>query len=330
MRRARVMASFVRPLCADSARRAARFPVTMIPMKRPVFLALATLLGASRVRAQSGYAPLVLQLPASTRALALGNADVAGRDVDVLFYNPAQLVTARGVGVAVQRYRSASTLQTMSGAIAFGSGGLGIGVQMLDFGVDPGVYPATKASLLRRGPVVASSLAATVGIGTEFKGINVGASGKYVEDRFGNARAGVAALDLGASDDYGPVTIGLAVQNIGPDLQFGGVLAQLPTRVTLGAAGGGRPVGPFDLAASTALSVLRNGRVIPAAGVELGWTWLDGYTLAARAGVRAVDGDAESPVTLGAGISVDRLTLDYSYEMFYGGQPSHRVGLRVR
>ena len=40
---------------------------------------------------QEGHAPMVLQLPASARALALADAWSGGRDVDAIFYNPAQL-----------------------------------------------------------------------------------------------------------------------------------------------------------------------------------------------------------------------------------------------
>src|SRR5688500_4292448 len=50
-------------------------------------------------------APIVLAVPGSGRALALGNSYAAlGADPDVIFYNPAQLVAARGIGVGVQRY----------------------------------------------------------------------------------------------------------------------------------------------------------------------------------------------------------------------------------
>src|SRR5262245_19424497 len=47
--------------------------------------------------------PLVLHLPSSARTMALGNAWVAGRDAEVLFYNPAQLIGSRSdIAVSVQ------------------------------------------------------------------------------------------------------------------------------------------------------------------------------------------------------------------------------------
>src|SRR3954470_23148294 len=49
-------------------------------------------------------APLVLQLPATARAMALGDAWVTGRDSEVIFYNPAQIVGAsRTFGVTFGR-----------------------------------------------------------------------------------------------------------------------------------------------------------------------------------------------------------------------------------
>ena len=45
--------------------------------------------------AQSSTGPLLLLMPATPRTAALGNAWVAGRDQEVLFYNPAQLIGAR-------------------------------------------------------------------------------------------------------------------------------------------------------------------------------------------------------------------------------------------
>jgi hypothetical protein len=57
---------------------------------------------AAVVAAQCVEVPLPTS--ASTRGLAMGNANLAGRDDDVLFYGPAQLAVARGTSVAAERY----------------------------------------------------------------------------------------------------------------------------------------------------------------------------------------------------------------------------------
>src|SRR5690348_7189303 len=58
--------------------------------------------------------PLVLRLSPTARTTALGGAWVAGRDQDVLFFNPAQLIGARaGLDVAITRHGPSSTMATL-------------------------------------------------------------------------------------------------------------------------------------------------------------------------------------------------------------------------
>ena len=58
-------------------------------------------------RAQAaGFGPIVLQLPASTRAIGFGNAYVGVRDPEAVFYNPAQLGVRPGVAMSAERYGS--------------------------------------------------------------------------------------------------------------------------------------------------------------------------------------------------------------------------------
>ncbi len=293
----------------------------------------ATIFPADATAQSDHYAPLVLMLPASARAMALADAYVAARDNDAaVFYNPAQLAIARGMSASVARYRSASTLTSLSGSMAFGPGpgGVGFGVQMLDYGAYSGRFPALSRDLTRRGPLLASSLAATIGFATIYRDIRVGFAGKYVDERLPSARTGVLAFDAGVSKDVGQVTVGLSAQNLGEDLVIGQQHAKLPQRYTFGIGGVGLPIGPFDIAASTSVSVLRNGFITPAGGVELLYSWLDGYTLAGRVGVRRTEDAVQSPITFGAGITVDRVSFDYAFDNFDGPGGVHRVGLRIR
>jgi hypothetical protein len=296
-------------------------------LRHAALIGAALLSGAwSRALAQSDhYAPLVLLLPSSTRALGLGDSYVTGRDADALFYNPAQLGVARGMSGSVERYRSASTLGSLSSAMQFGSGGAGIGVQFLDYGAVTGRYPSQIRDLGTRGPVTASSVAATVGYAMAFKGARLGFAAKYVEERMENARGSVVAGDIGLAKDLDRITIGLAVQNIGDDIALGSRHASLPQRYTLGMSGGGLPAGPFDIGAAASVSVLRNGFVTPAGGVEAGYTWLDGYTITGRFGFRRTETSAQSGATFGATLSIDRFSLDYANE-----EHAHRFGVRVR
>ena len=161
-----------------------------------------------------------------------------------------------------------------------------------------------------------------------FKGIRWGLTGKFAEDRVQGARDGVLLADVGAAREIGLGTAGVTVQNLGTSPHLAGTAAALPTRATLGYAIAG-PVGPLDAAVSTALSVRRGGRVSPAGGVELGYVPIEGVVFAGRIGGRLPEKDAESPLTLGATFTFDRVSVDYGYEP-YQGRDAHRIGLRIR
>jgi hypothetical protein len=77
------------------------------------FLVLAALLTAPVTAYAQDSSPLVLRVPASTRALALGGAFPVGtRDSDGIFYNVAFGDALRGFGLHAQRYGRAATLVT--------------------------------------------------------------------------------------------------------------------------------------------------------------------------------------------------------------------------
>ena len=280
-----------------------------------------------------GYGPLVLQLPASTRAIGFGNAYVAVREAEAVFYNPANAGGRNLLAASVERYGSEAVAGAFASAYAFGPAGVGIGAQVVDYRVAAPGYPSLAPNgeeLMAGGPLPASSLVATMGLMIPFKGIRWGAAAKVAQDRVSNGRDGVVLADVGAAKEIGPVSVGLSVQNLGTSPKLLGTSAALPTRATLGAAGAGLPLGPVDFAASAALSVRRGGRVSPAGGGEFSYTPIDGVSIAGRLGLRLPEPDAEGPIAMGASFSFDRVTVDYAFEPYQGEGSGHRVGVRVR
>jgi len=95
----------------------------------------------------------------------------------------------------------------------------------------------------------------------------------------------------------------------------------------------GIELGPVDLGLTSAVSLLRDGSLGAAAGGEIDYEWLDGYSVTARAGVRQADRVAGERMhgtgTLGFGLGADRLSLDYAYAR-EAGVHVHQVGLRLR
>ena len=316
--------------------------------------ALALLCSPAVLAAQSGlYAPLVLRLPAGPRSLALGNTGIASRDDEVIFFNPAQLVSARGMSVSAERYSANAAGGALSATTALGSGGIAVGARVVNYEVPADFFPADRSSMLGAGSP-ATSYEATVGIAQVYKGVRGGVAVKYADDAVPAFRAGKAMLDLGLAKDFFRVyTVGLAVQNIGssteipcsfmpksqpcPDallapnansVALRPVTANAPIRTTLG-IGTTRSVGELDLAATAAVSMLRTEFVIPSGGLEANYSWLNGYNIALRAGARRPM-VGEDAFTAGAGFTMDRLTIDYALETFSDGRVGHRVGVRVR
>jgi len=304
-------------------------------VRSALFSAFPTfLLVSATLRAQAaGFGPIVLQLPASARAIGFGDAYVGVREAEAIFYNPAQLGVRPGVAASVERYGSVSTAGAVASTYVFGRFGFGVGAQMLDYTVGSSAYPSVAPNGEQLGTdagLAASSLLGAASLETAFKGIRWGLTGKVAQDRAGSERDGVLLADVGAAKEVGPVTVGATVQNLGAGPKMLGTSAALPTRGTLGAAAAGVPVGPLDLAASAAVSVRRGGRVSPAGGVELGYMPIEGIIFAGRVGARLPEKNAQNPMTFGATFTFDRLSIDYAFEPYQGKGDGHRVGLRIR
>lgn len=318
---------------------------------RRAVIAVAMLLPSSLVAQDSKnggpYAPLILLLPSGPRTLAVGNTGVAGRDDDVIFFNPAQLVIARGFSGSIERYSATSAGGALSAVTRVSAGGIAIGMRMVDYEAPLDAYPPTRGSMLEPAVGNGTSIEATVGVGQPIKGVRVGVAGKYVEDNAPALRVSRGAVDLGVSKDFfGPYTFALAVQNIGASTSVpcattrtctpppGNVVPNpttpvwLPLRSTFGVQTQ-RPVGQLDLMATAAVFMLRTDWFGASGGAELGYSWLSGYSVALRAGARSTL-PGEAAFTAGAGFNMDRLSIDYAAEALTGSRFGQRIGLRVR
>jgi len=228
-------------------------------------------------------------------------------------------------------------------------------MRMVDYETPAAAYPLDRGSMLNAAFGNGTSLEASVGVGQLIKGYRVGLAGKYVEDNAPALRVSRGALDLGVSKDFfGPYTFALAVQNIGASTDvscartgtctpppsgmdpFPTTKVRLPLRATFGVQTQ-RPVGQLDLMGTAAVYILRpnwtgaDGAnwVGASGGAELGYSWLDGYSVALRAGARSTL-PGEAAFTGGAGFTMDRLSIDYAAEALIGSRWGQRIGLRVR
>lgn len=298
----------------------------------PALVALSPRIAGAQ---STGVAPLVLRLPASTRALGMGDSYPMASQPESFWYNPALLHWSRGAGISAERYASGATVGVLSSAMSLGADYVGIGAMHLDFRAQGASYPSASDDALgrigQRGPVVGGSTVASVAYARRLRGMRVGIAGKYVEEQLAGARSGVPAADVGIAIAPSQLQAGLSIQNLGPDLELAGTRAQLPTRLVAGFSGAGLPIGTFfEMGASASVSALRNGRVIPAGGLELSYFPLEGYAFSGRIGGRAPEDRDQRPVTGGVGMTIDRVTLDYAFESLVGVGSGHRIGVRVR
>lgn len=279
-------------------------------------------------------APLVLRTSPSVRGAGFGRAWAAASGPDMIFHNPAQVPSRTGHSLSVSRFGSAATLGMLATSTSAGRFALGIGVAWLDHGAFPGDFPARPADLTVRGPLDATSFAATAAVATTLLGMRAGAAIRYAEDRADGERSGKASVDVGLARSLGRVTVGLAAQHLGSDISRDGTVADQPARISVAAMTQVIPLGVwFDLVLAAGVTWERHRDLSPGGGAEIAWVPLQGWTFAARAGVRRVDGGgspSEHPFSAGASFGVDRFWLDYAFEPVRGTGSIHRVGIRLQ
>jgi hypothetical protein len=278
---------------------------------------------------------MVLDLPASTRALGMGTAYfLAGNESDLLFANPALLTDATGFQISGSTWGLESFAGRASGAGEWLGGGLGFGLRVLEYGATSDrseVVAGDEGQLLGEGRFGAGQLAATLGYGREFGPVKVGASGHLIRDRLSSSGSTTAAFDVGVATELFDVTVGLSAQNLGPRMDLAGESIPLPQRFSLGASSPRAWVGPLDIAGTAAVTYRVDGTWIPAAGVEVAWWPIVGRTIVGRAGYRHVpDGSMARSWTAGGALEGDRISFEYAYQGYEDFEAAHHLGIRLR
>lgn len=282
--------------------------------------------------------PLLLLVPTSPRTAALGNAWVAGRDPEVLFYNPAQIAARGGFDFSFTSHGGNGSTLGFGSAFAGGKWSLtlGWGVQLANFTTSPGVpYPYAPDVLLESGP--SGGLSALVGVGgvITYKGFRIGAASKYATDRvtpapdqIGSVNQRAWLADIGVARSLLGGVGAVSVQNLGRGTYNGAERLKLPRQLLAGWSRS-RNAGPLDLGIYTQVLV-RDGWVSPSGGLEVGYGWIEGYNVTLRVGGRRPDAGTEQPVSFGAAFTADRLTVEYGVQFFEGGRAANGVTIRWR
>lgn len=270
-----------------------------------------------------------LTAPAGTRALGLGSG-LTLADPEALFYSPGMLTSARGASASVQWYPTHGNATSVASMSTLGSFTLGLGVQTLrleEFGGD----------------------AISVGLARAYRGFQIGVVGKYLEDRIGKWSGGSFVADLGVAKRSGGHIVALSVQNLGPDIKYGGFVHPLTRRVALGWGMGPRPISAhWDAGYFAQIATWNKDKpILLAGGAEMTYVPIEGVSFSTRLGLRMPEYDydresdpfngiggaalAVTPLVAGLSFGIDRFTMDYAWEMAPDwNTPAHRVGIRIR
>lgn len=297
----------------------------------------AELLATIAAGAQSSG--IVLQLPASARAAALGNAYVAaGQDDAMIFYNPAQLEPGvrrqSAASASVQRYAADAHVAALSVARRLGPGHVGLGLQLLDYGSIPEIIPDPDYGGERGretgARISARDFAASLGYGMPVTSFRLGATAKVVQQQVADLSGATGALDLGVATGTPLGLLAFAMQNSGGLLKVGSTTASLPLVYRAGIEIFPMPIGRTTLVNLLEWSKARGGSFVFSGGSELVMP-AGGYRLSARAGLRPRrdKGSSGSRLTLGGGVASRGFAIDYGYQTIEGMDVgTHRVGVR--
>jgi hypothetical protein len=292
------------------------FPSILALIAAAVAVASIASSGASAAGESGGLT--LIEAPGA-RAAALGESiSAAADDVTSFAYNPAALATITSPQVSLSYEKGIA--DDASGRVLFGRPNLGLSV---------GYYSAGNVDLpdgsSTRSVNAQTDLAVTLGAARQRGRLAFGGAVKYLSSQLAESdRASAVAIDLGIrSDISGRFRVGGALQNFGTALKFDSSGDPLPRIVRAGAewvALTGRT--PLSLFVETPY-FLNEKELRPALGAE---TRVG--PLAFRVGYRT--GSDVEGLTLGTGIAVGGLVIDYSFGLVQDLNARQRISLGFR
>lgn len=281
-------------------------------LSRPyvLFFVAAVLLmpSAQMLRALESGADF-LNIGVSARASALGSAYTAlAAGSNAIYYNPGGLALAKRE-VSLMHAAWALDGSYDFAAAAFPVAGFtgAVSFTRLDHGGLDGRGPGRE----RSGGFSAADKAFGVGLARTTGNFSLGVGAKLLSSGIAGYEASTLAFDLGAVRKVSgaPVTLGLAVRNLGRGLKFIEKREALPLTVSAGAA---LAVFPSVSLAAEVGRLVRDRRTSFSIGTEYG---LMG-NLALRGGYAAGASSVPGAMSGGIGFSAGSMKLDYSFSPF--------------
>lgn len=296
-----------------------------------------------RAADSQGTAPFnFIFMDAGARPAALGGAyAAAATDADALLYNPAGLGALEKHGATFMHSQYFQGVTQEYGAFAYKIGaqdewnqfrfrglkdtasqGWGLMINQLSFGkIQRTTLSNPDGSDLDGFGI--RDWAAAFGYGREVaKGLSVGGAVKGFYETIDRTKAFAPAVDAGLLYRLGaiPLSVGAAVQNVGPQARFNRDKVDLPLNVRAGLAYRWVEEGLFVFDVNRP----KDGGLTLHAGAE----YEAFKRLAVRAGYNGRN-DAGSGVTLGFGVLFPGASLDYAFAPFGDLGIAHRISLSL-
>jgi hypothetical protein len=239
-----------------------------------------------------------LNIPVGAHGAAMGQGGFARIDgAQAIFYNPAQLGIKAGGFASYQNL----LLDTRSQAAA---AGFPVGDRFsAAFGVfvyDPGRIDGYTSENVGTGDLKAGDMLLRLGVsrkGDVSWGISVSHYSQRLDDRTGRG----FGIGLGLSRQFDIGRLALSADNVGPDFKIAGDSSPLPRRYSLSAW---IPLKKYYMNVIFDVSYKRSLGVKASGGIE--YSPVSGFFV--RAGT-----NVKNPVSLGLGLALKNIDVDYSY-----------------
>jgi hypothetical protein len=288
-----------------------------------------TFAGTARAQAPGTTGGVLLEVPATARAMALGGAysAVVG-DAGAVFVNPAGLAPIKHLAVSVsyERYLLDSRLTSAAIAVRVSRFTVGFGIHLLDFGSDSAYVPDPAFGGDRgraTGAIIGAYHALAVGALTYRHGmLSAGVSVKALREHMGfaadsTANLSAVGMDFGiAAAFFDIAALAFVVQNVGGDVR-GGTYARAPLPRTRRL---GLTLNIVDPQGTTRLLAVTEW-VSPPGADDYWILGLEGGVVSGGVGVLGRVGfvtgrretDLKTP-TFGGGLVLRNLRVDYAYQ----------------
>jgi hypothetical protein len=289
-----------------------------------------------------GGSGAILEIPATARALGLGNAYVAVvGDEGSVFVNPAGMAPVRRIviGGSFEEDFLGARYTSAAGVMRVGRFDVGLGAALLQFGGDSVVVPAAPGSDFGTPTGATIEAFSFLGVGALAyrRGmISLGASGKFLRQSISDG-GGEPVSSNGVTGDAGfaiavfdIMALGMVVQNVAGSMTGAGGSRRLPRTTRAGLTiNFVDPQGTLRLMTTTDWISPPGGDSHWVVALE-GGAIHGGVGVVGRAGVAMGRARTDrQPISFGAGLVFPALRLDWGYQGWGAtGESSHRFGLR--